>query len=155
MLSRLKSTALRAFRDELINLTEEIAQSVVTVRLGTANLGGGTGSGWFVRPGVVVTNHHVIAGDSPLLKVRLRGGRTLPAELVGSDPRTDLAVLRCDAQAPALPVRQKFAPTRRAVLCVRKPTRGIHRVRDVRHRRRAGASHASRERPVDREPPAD
>lgn len=106
MLSRLKSTALRAFRDELINLTEEIAQSVVTVRLGTANLGGGTGSGWFVRPGVVVTNHHVIAGDSPLLKVRLRGGRTLPAELVGSDPRTDLAVLRCDAQAPALPVRQ-------------------------------------------------
>lgn len=115
MLDRFKAGALRAFRDELIDLAEEVSASVVTVRLGTAALAGGTGSGWFVEPSVIVTNHHVIEGERPSLKVRLRGGRVLPAELVGSDPRTDLAVLRCDAAVDALPVRLR--PSRLGELC--------------------------------------
>jgi S1-C subfamily serine protease len=88
---------LRAFRDELVDLADEVASSVATIRVGTADLGGGTGSGWFFRPGIIVTNHHVIDGLRPTLKVRLRGGHVIPGELVGSDRRTDLAVIRCDA----------------------------------------------------------
>lgn len=96
---------LRRFRDELVDLAERVAESVVTVRLDTASLDGGIGSGWFVEPGVIVTNHHVVRGERPSVKVRLRGGKVVPAELVGSDPRTDLALLRCDVDDVApLPV---------------------------------------------------
>lgn len=97
---------LRGFRDELVDLAERVAEAVVTVRLDTASLDGGIGSGWFVHPGVIVTNDHVVRGERPSVKVRLRGGRVVSAELVGSDPRTDLALLRCEVVDVApLPVR--------------------------------------------------
>ena len=116
MLDRLRSSVLRAFRDELVELADSVAASVVTVRLGTAELGGGTGSGWFIEPGVIVTNHHVVDGDSPSVKVRLRGGKLITAQIVGTDRSTDLAVLRCDERdIPPIEVRDK--PARAGELC--------------------------------------
>ncbi|MDQ2069016.1 S1C family serine protease [Natronospira bacteriovora] len=57
---------------------------------------GGEGSGAIIdRRGVVVTNHHVVAGAQRLI-VTLYDGSRYPAELVGSDPEMDLAVLRFD-----------------------------------------------------------
>ena len=43
--------------------------------------------------GLVVTNYHVIANADQIM-VKLRDGRNLKAELVGSDPDTDVAVVK-------------------------------------------------------------
>jgi serine protease DegS len=60
------------------------------------------GSGVIVdEAGHIVTNHHVIAGADTIL-VQLADGRVAPARLVGSDPDTDLAVLKIDLKS--LPV---------------------------------------------------
>ncbi|HET9737946.1 MAG TPA: MarP family serine protease [Solirubrobacteraceae bacterium] len=76
--------------------------SVVKI-LGTACGVGVEGSGWVARPGVVVTNAHVVAGQDDTRV--LPGGRDpgLDAQAVHFDPRNDLAVLRVPGlDAPAL-----------------------------------------------------
>ena len=55
------------------------------------------GSGVIVDPrGYILTNHHVIA-DADGVQVALADGRVVVAELVGTDPETDLALLRVAA----------------------------------------------------------
>jgi S1-C subfamily serine protease len=57
----------------------------------------GTGSGFvFDTQGHIVTNYHVIQNADELL-VTLAGGQVYTAEVVGSDPTNDLAVLHIDA----------------------------------------------------------
>ena len=56
----------------------------------------GIGSGAFVTAdGFIVTNNHVVE-DADLLEVLLFDGRVLDAEVVGTDPFSDLAVLKVD-----------------------------------------------------------
>ena len=52
----------------------------------------GLGSGVVYEDGYVLTNHHVVEGSSSFI-VRTADGRALEAELIGSDPRNDIAVL--------------------------------------------------------------
>ena len=56
----------------------------------------GLGSGVIVSPeGHLLTNHHVVA-DASDIEVQLADGRSTRATLVGSDPETDIAVLKID-----------------------------------------------------------
>ncbi len=57
----------------------------------------GSGSGIILRPdGYIVTNHHVIE-EASRVTVILSTGEEYPATLVGTDPSTDLAVIKIDA----------------------------------------------------------
>lgn len=54
------------------------------------------GSGFIIDPeGIVVTNNHVIDGADEV-EVALPDGRVFPAQVIGTDPVTDLAVLRME-----------------------------------------------------------
>ncbi len=62
----------------------------------------GLGSGVIVSPeGYLLTNHHVIEGAADI-EVRLADGRSARPTVVGTDPESDLAVLKIDLDA--LPV---------------------------------------------------
>lgn len=58
----------------------------------------GTGSGVIISPdGHIVTNNHVIKGASQL-QVTLNNNKTYEAELIGTDPDSDIALLKIDAK---------------------------------------------------------
>ena len=60
----------------------------------------GLGSGFVISPdGYIVTNDHV-AGDAKRITVSLSDGRTLEAELVGTDAISDLALIKVNPPAP-------------------------------------------------------
>ena len=60
----------------------------------------GTGTGFFIdAEGHVLTNHHVIEG-AERLTVKLADGRTLRAAVVGSDPDTDIALIKVEGAGP-------------------------------------------------------
>src|ERR1700693_3026612 len=62
------------------------------------------GSGFIVRPdGYIFTNFHVVEGADKI-DVKLRDGRNFPARMVGTDEKTDIAVIKIDAKD--LPVVQ-------------------------------------------------
>src|SRR5438445_1868134 len=62
------------------------------------------GSGFVVRPdGYIFTNFHVVEGAEHV-DVKLKDGREFPAKVVGTDEKTDIAVIKIDAKD--LPVVQ-------------------------------------------------
>ena len=60
----------------------------------------GLGSGFIIsQDGYVVTNNHVISGADQITVIFNNGVDEVPAELVGTDPKTDIAVLKIDPEA--------------------------------------------------------
>lgn len=64
------------------------------------NQGVGSGFVWD-KKGHIVTNNHVV-GEADEIEVTFHDGTTVPAELVGADPYTDLAVIKIDLNAESL-----------------------------------------------------
>ena len=64
----------------------------------------GSGSGVIIREdGYIVTNNHVIDGATKI-EVTLNNNQTYPATLVGTDPATDVALLKIEAEGlPIIP----------------------------------------------------
>ena len=84
------STILSAFGGEAERLAEHLERSLVAVRSGA---GGGSGTAW--GPWLVVTNHHVVPGESAT--VVAGDGAEYEARVVSRDAANDLALLRIDA----------------------------------------------------------
>jgi serine protease Do len=60
---------------------------------------GGLGTGFVVDgTGIIVTNNHVVEGAQEI-QVKTSDDRELPAKVVGTDPATDIAVVRIDARS--------------------------------------------------------
>jgi S1-C subfamily serine protease len=88
-------------------IAARVLPSVVMIRVDGAQ---GTGSGFVIRGGYIVTDNHVVTLDgtarSTRLQIVLSDGRTLPARLVGRDTYSDIAVIKPAAavRLPALPL---------------------------------------------------
>jgi len=82
-------------KDSVAYITANITQQA-SGPFGQTEQGVATGSGFVVRSdGYIVTNDHVVDSASSV-KVKIGDGKTLPARVVGTDPSTDLAVLKVD-----------------------------------------------------------
>jgi serine protease Do len=70
----------------------------------------GVGSGFIIdSDGYIVTNHHVVEGTRTI-EVQLSDGRTFQPKVIGSDPETDLALLKIDATGlPMIPLGSSSA----------------------------------------------
>ncbi len=97
---------LEGFDDAISSVVEEVKSSVVNIRVkvkqkdvfGDEHLVEGLGSGViYTEDGYIITNNHV-AGEAVELLVTLYDGSQYPAELVGTDKNTDVAVIKIDAE---------------------------------------------------------
>jgi len=99
------------------DIVKAVSPAVVTITASgvtSANpFGGGSGTGTAVGSGIifdanglVLTNHHVVAGSPSKLTVTLKDGRTLNASIYGVDTLTDLAIVRIEGASglPTAPI---------------------------------------------------
>lgn len=89
------SSLLAQLNSELIDLLETcVARTCTIFPMQMGVRAGGHGSGWLFAQDLVVTNHHVVDGASGEAMLRTVDDGEIRAKILGSDERTDLAVLR-------------------------------------------------------------
>jgi len=89
---------LDAYSAAVIRVAERLLPSVVSIQVETDDRGGG-GSAIVLTPdGFLLTSAHVVR-DARHVAVEFATGEDIPADVVGADRHSDLAVVRCDASA--------------------------------------------------------
>ena len=91
------SSSYQASAEELAlsNVYQRVSQSVVNIIV-LSGSSGGTGSGFVIDAnGHIVTNNHVVEG-ARMVRVNFNDGTSAAAEVIGTDPDSDLAVIRVD-----------------------------------------------------------
>jgi S1-C subfamily serine protease len=91
-----------AYSRAVIGAVDRVGPAVLHLQISGAKDGsGGAGSGVVFTPDAyVLTNSHVVNGARKI-QATFPDGRSVPANLIGDDPDTDLAVLRLDGEAPS------------------------------------------------------
>jgi putative serine protease PepD len=94
--------------NQTTGIATKVVPSVVTISATSAN-GGGTGSGVVLsKDGYVVTNTHVVTLDGATgdatIRVTTSDGRVFDAEVVGTDPTYDLAVIKLQDAEDLTPI---------------------------------------------------
>ncbi len=100
----------------IVDIVKAVSPAVVTIVaegvtqsdpiMGETGQGTATGSGViFDANGLILTNHHVVAGDPSKLTVHLKDGRSFDATIYGIDTLTDLAIVQVKATGlPTAPI---------------------------------------------------
>jgi serine protease Do len=92
-----EADALDAYSNAVISVAERLAPSVANLRVSRGRRLGG-GSAVVITPdGFLVTSAHVVDGSTRGGRASFVDGRELAFSVVGSDPHSDLAVLRAQA----------------------------------------------------------
>jgi S1-C subfamily serine protease len=109
-------TSSVASQGSVVDIVKAVSPAVVTIvaegatetdpTTGQTGTGTATGSGViFDANGLILTNHHVVAGDPSKLTVNLKDGRSFDASVYGIDTLTDLAIVKVDASGlPTAPI---------------------------------------------------
>lgn len=89
--------AARVSTPAVVNIKTKLSTNPLFYNRG--GQGGSTGSGVIISPdGYIVTNNHVIEG-SKAIEITMHNNREYEAELLGTDPQTDLALLKIEEEA--------------------------------------------------------
>jgi S1-C subfamily serine protease len=88
---------LDAYSNAVISVAERLAPSVANLRVSRGRRMGGGSAVVITRDGFLVTSAHVVDGSTRGGRASFVDGRELAFSVVGSDPHSDLAVLRADA----------------------------------------------------------
>jgi S1-C subfamily serine protease len=96
--------ALDAYSEVVVRVAEHVTPSVANLRVARRVRGGrvlaGGGSGVVITPdGFLVTSAHVVAGTAGTGRASFSDGRDVEFSVIGSDPLSDLAVLRLGGDA--------------------------------------------------------
>jgi 2-alkenal reductase len=92
-----------AAQQTVVNIYKRVSPSVVHIAVeGASILDSGTGSGFvYDQQGHIVTNNHVVARGRNII-VTFSDDTRAPAEVMGADPGTDLAVIKVTVPEPLL-----------------------------------------------------
>jgi S1-C subfamily serine protease len=98
-------TALDAYSQVVVSVAEQLTPRVAAVQVSRRRRDGGiaTGAGSavvFTNDGFLLTNAHVV-GRAEAGQAAFADGTTVPFRVVGTDPLSDLAVVRADGATPA------------------------------------------------------
>ncbi len=99
--------AVRRASPAVVNIYNRRYNAEAQLKLSTQGLGSGV---IMSDKGYIVTNYHVVAEADQVI-VALQDGRLFTAQLIGKDRRTDLAVLKVQAEnLPVIPTNSKYNP---------------------------------------------